>query len=131
MSHHDNMTNLAKYNRSILSPLCGVTFSITTALLYLIFKWYGYELQKLAVVVFSFCIISLSLSIYVMFTLQDRTLKLKEKEWQLQKEQESIDREMNSIKEREQCIEHDMRKIKTEQKALEKKKDAYVVFDFK
>ena len=28
-------------------------------------------------------------------------------------------------------IEHDMRKIKTEQKALEKKKDAYVVFDFK
>jgi hypothetical protein len=131
MSHHDNMTNLANYNRSILSPICGVVFSVTMTLFFLIYKSFGYDERIITMVIFVICAISILVSGFVIVTLQDKTLKLKDKEWRLQRKENDIEIKLREIEEREQRITASKNQIKKEQEALEKKKDAYVVFDFK
>ena len=125
------MVNLARYNKRILSPLCGLTFAISSALIYVLYRWYGFNIPTLTNVIFIFCICSLVISFYVMFTLQNKTLTIKDREWKIEQNQKKLDIRIEGIEQRERQINHKIQQIKQEDLALEKKRQEYVVFDFK
>ena len=131
MSHYDNMTDLANYNRNILSPLCGVTFTISSALTYILYRWYGFDIPTMTRMIFLFCICSLAISFYVIFTLQNKTLTIKDKEWRIERTQKDLAIRMKDIEQRERHLNQKTQQIEQKNLALEKKRQEYVVFDFK
>ena len=131
MSHAQNMTDLAKRNNNILSPLCGVVFAMILTFVYVLNAWLDYRIELLTIFVFLFCAASFCFSLYVMFSHQDKTLMFKDMEWRLEKEKDEIRIEQRHLKEREDQVNQKIQWIKNADKALEQKKEAYVVFDFK
>ena len=131
MSHFQNMTDLAKRNNNILSPLCGVVFAMMLTFVYVLYSWLDYRIELLTSFVFLFCAASFCFSLYIIFTHQDKTLMFKDMEWKLEKKKDDIRIEQQNLKEREDQVNQKIQWIIDTDKALEQKKEAYVVFDFK
>ena len=85
----------------------------------------------MTMMIFIFCFCSLAVSFYVMFTLQNKTLTLKDREWRVEQNQKELDMRMEDIEQRERRINHKLESLKLEELSLEKKRQEYVVFDFK
>ena len=130
MSFHDDMNEISRYNKTLLTPALAFVLAVFVGLIYFYYQWSNYDIPLTTRLLFVFSGVSFLVSLYTIFSQKRKSLLNKRYEWKLEREREEIEIKERSLKKKSEELDSKINWIESQNHALEKKRKEYVVFDF-